>query len=138
MNNKLPLSGVRVLLVDDEEDALTITRLMLELHGAEVVSAPAAGEGLEKVQTYAPDIIISDISMPQMDGYQFIRAVRNLPAHKGRNTPALALSAFNRPRDRASALDAGFLAYLSKPVLLQELITEIMITINSAAPWKKE
>lgn len=138
MNNKLPLSGVRVLLVDDEEDALTITRLMLELHGAEVVAAPAAGEGLEKVQTYTPDIIISDISMPQMDGYQFIRAVRNLPAHKGRNTPALALSAFNRPRDRASALDAGFLAYLSKPVLLQELIAEIMTTINSAAPWKKE
>ncbi|MCC2681750.1 MAG: response regulator receiver domain protein (CheY-like) [Nitrosospira multiformis] len=138
MNNKLPLSGVRVLLVDDEEDALTITRLMLELHGAEVVIAPAAAEGLEKVQTYVPDIIISDISMPQMDGYQFIRAVRNLPAHKGRNTPALALSAFNRPRDRASALDAGFLAYLSKPVLLQELITEIMTTINSAAPWKKQ
>ncbi|SET08064.1 Response regulator receiver domain-containing protein [Nitrosospira multiformis] len=134
MNNKLPLSGVRVLLVDDEEDALTITRLMLELHGAEVVTAPAAAEGLEKVQTYALDIIISDISMPQMDGYQFIRAVRNLPAHKGRNTPALALSAFNRSRDRASALDAGFLAYLSKPVLLQELITEIMTTINSAAP----
>ncbi|WP_074747204.1 response regulator [Nitrosospira multiformis] len=46
------------------------------------VIAPAAAEGLEKVQTYVPDIIISDISMPQMDGYQFIRAVRNLPAHK--------------------------------------------------------
>ena len=118
MNNKLPLSGVRVLLVDDEEDSLTITRLMLELYGAEVVTAPAAAEGLEKVQTHAPDVIVNDISMPQMDGYQFIRAVRNLPVHKGKNIPALALSAFDRPRDRASALDAGFLSYLSKPVLL--------------------
>jgi CheY-like chemotaxis protein len=72
MDNKLLLSGVRVLLVD-EEDALTITRLMLELYGAEVVTAPAAAEGLEKGLTHAPDVIVSDISMPQMDGYQFIR-----------------------------------------------------------------
>ena len=64
------LAGVRVLLVDDEKDALAVTRLMLELHGAEVITAPAAAEGLKKVQTHTPDVIVSDIGMPQMDGYQ--------------------------------------------------------------------
>lgn len=137
MHDKFPLSGIRVLIVDDEEDALTITKLMLELSGAEVISAPAAPEGLEKVQLHIPDIIVSDISMPQMDGYQFIRAVRNLPVHRGKDTPALALSAFNRPSDRAKALDAGFLAHLPKPVLLQELINQIMAIMNSTKLLKR-
>ena len=132
MNNKLPLSGVRVLLVDDEEDSLTITRLMLELYGAEVVTAPAAAEGLEKVQTHAPDVIVSDISMPQMDGYQFIRAVRSLPAHRGRDTPAVALSALSYSRE--DVLDAGFLVCLSKPVLIQELIIGIISAVDSTIP----
>ncbi len=132
MDNKLLLSGVRVLLVDDEEDALTITRLMLELYGAEVVTAPAAAEGLEKGLTHAPDVIVSDISMPQMDGYQFIRAVRSLPAHRGRDTPAVALSALSYSREEI--LEAGFLVCLSKPVLLQELVIGIISAIGSTIP----
>lgn len=132
MDNKLLLSGVRVLLVDDEEDALTVTRLMLELYGAVVATAPAAVEGLEKVLTHAPDVIVSDISMPQMDGYQFIRAVRSLPAHRGRDTPAVALSALSCSRE--DILDAGFLICLSKPVLLQELITGVISAVDSAIP----
>lgn len=131
------LAGVRVLLVDDEKDALTVTTLMLELHGAEVITAPAAAEGLKKVQTHTPDVIVSDIGMPQMDGYQFIRAIRSLPEHKGGNTPALALTAFTRPEDRKKALDAGFLAHLPKPVLLQQLIAEIMTILNSTRLLKK-
>ena len=69
----MAITAGRVLLVDDEKDALAVTRLMLELHGAEVITAPAAAEGLKKVQTHTPDVIVSDIGMPQMDGYQFIR-----------------------------------------------------------------
>ena len=129
MNNKNPsLSGRKVLVVDDEEEILVITRLM-ELHGAEVITSLTAAEGLEQVQTQRLDLIISDISMPHMDGYQFIQAVRNLPAHKGKDTPALALTAFSRSQDRIRALNAGFQAYLSKPVSLQVLIQTILVWV---------
>jgi CheY-like chemotaxis protein len=130
MNNKnLSLSGRKVLVVDDEEEILVITRLMLELHGAEVITSLTAAEGLEQVQTQRLDLIISDISMPHMDGYQFIQAVRNLPAHKGKGTPALALTAFSRSQDRTRALNAGFQAHLSKPVSLQVLIQTILVWV---------
>jgi CheY-like chemotaxis protein len=125
----LSLSGRKVLVVDDEEDVLVLTRLMLELHGAEVITSLTAAEGLEQVQMQRLDLIISDISMPQMDGYQFIQAVRNLPAHKGKDTPALALTAFSQSQDQARALNAGFQAHLSKPVSLQVLIQTILVRV---------
>ena len=123
MDNKTSsLSGLKVLVVDDEEDVLTLTRQILSLFGAEVITSPTAAKGLEQVQMQRPDAIISDISMPHMDGYQFIQAVRNLPAHNGRDTPAMAVTAFNRPQDRARAFNSGFQAHLSKPVSLNMLI----------------
>jgi CheY-like chemotaxis protein len=128
-NKKLPLSGRKVLVVDDEEEILVVIRLMLELHGAEVITSLTAAEGLEQVQTQRLDLIISDISMPQMDGYQFIQAVRNLPADKGKDTPALALTAFSRSQDRERALNAGFQAHLSKPVSLEVLIHTILVWV---------
>jgi CheY-like chemotaxis protein len=128
-NKKLSLSGRKVLVVDDEEEILVVIRLMLELHGAEVITSLTAAEGLEQVQTQRLDLIISDISMPQMDGYQFIQAVRNLPADKGKDTPALALTAFSRSQDRERALNAGFQAHLSKPVSLEVLIHTILVWV---------
>src|SRR5687768_5853821 len=139
-NKKLSLSGRKVLVVDDEEEILVITRLMLELHGAEVITSLTAAEGLEQVQTQRLDLIISDISMPHMDGYQFIQAVRNLPAHKGKGTPALALTAFNRSQDRERALDAGFQAHLSKPVSFEVLIETVANITNlppHSALWER-
>src|SRR5689334_1277718 len=94
----LSLSGIKVLVVDDEEDILALTKLMLDLFEAEVITSPTAAEGLEQVQVQRPDIIISDISMPEMDGYQFIHSVRSLPPDKGGHTPALALTAFDSPQ----------------------------------------
>ncbi|SFU58777.1 response regulator [Nitrosospira multiformis] len=117
-------------LVDDNEDTLALTKLMLGLCGAEVIASPTPTEGLEEVQMQRPDAIISDISMPQMDGYQFMQAVRNLPAHNGRDTPAIAVTAFSRPQDRARAFNAGFQAHLSKPVSLQVLVDAIAGIIN--------
>ena len=133
------LSGDKVLVVDDEEDILVITRLMLELHGAEVITSLTAVEALEQVRMRTPGII-SDISMPHMDGYQFIQAVRNLPAHKGKDTPALALTAFSRSEDRERALNAGFQAHLSKPVSLQVLIETVAYITNlptHSALWER-
>jgi CheY-like chemotaxis protein len=126
MDNKtLSLSGLKVLVVDDEEDVLTLTRMILSLFGVEVITSPTAAQGLEQVQRHRPDAIISDIGMPHMDGYQFIQAVRNLPTHSGRDTPAMAVTAFNRPQDRARAFNAGFQAHLSKPFSFEALIEAI-------------
>jgi CheY-like chemotaxis protein len=128
----LSLSGLKILVVDDEEDVLVLTKLMLALYGAEVITSPTGTEGLEQVQMQRPDFIVSDISMPQMDGYQFIQAVRKLPGHKGKYTLALALTAFSRPEDRVRAINAGFQAHLSKPVSLEVLIETIVSIINRA------
>jgi CheY-like chemotaxis protein len=131
MDNKNPsLSGIKVLVVDDNEDTLALTKLMLDLCGAEVTASSTAADGLEQVRMQRLDIIISDISMPYMDGYQFIRAVRNLPADKAKHTPALAFTASNAPEYRARSFDAGFQAHLSKPVSLEVLVETIVGMIN--------
>ncbi|HJT51386.1 MAG TPA: response regulator [Nitrosospira sp.] len=131
MDNKNPsLSGIKVLVVDDNEDTLALTELMLSLCGAEVTASPTAADGLEQVRMQRLDIIISDISMPYIDGYQFIRAVRDLPTDKGKHTPALAFTAFNAPEYRARSFDAGFQAHLSKPASLEVLVETITGMIN--------
>lgn len=85
------LSGMKILVIDDEPDVLDLTKRLLTFYHANVIAAATAAEGLEQVQTHRPDIIVSDIGMPHRDGYQFIREVRNLPAHNGGQTPAFAL-----------------------------------------------
>lgn len=119
------VAGVKVLIVDDEPVALEITKLMLTLYHALVIGAANAAIGLEKVKMNRPDVIISDISMPWMDGYQFIREVRSLPVHAGGGTPAVALTAFGRAEDQERAIAAGFQRHLSKPVDLHALIDTI-------------
>lgn len=128
--NCFALSGIKVLIIDDEPDALMVTRLILTHHYAEVLEASTAAQGLEQLQIHRPDVIVSDIGMPQMDGYQFIREVRNLPAPKGGQTPAVALTAFNRAEDRTRAIEAGFQRHLSKPVEFQTLIDTIVSVIK--------
>lgn len=120
------LSGIKILVVEDDPDVLEVTTLILTLHLAEVLAASTAHEGLEQVKSHRPDVIVSDIAMPHMDGCQFISAVRNLPAHEGGQTPAIALTAFNRPEDRIRTIQAGFQNHLAKPVDINELIKIIV------------
>lgn len=134
MDNKgSSLSGVKILVVDDEPDALAITKLMLTFYHALVIEAATAMLGLVHVRSHRPDVIVSDISMPQMDGYQFIRAVRNLPPHEGGRTPAIALTAFNRPEDKTRAINAGFQRHLSKPVELEMLVNTVASLAGQAS-----
>jgi CheY-like chemotaxis protein len=119
------LSGVTVLVVDNEPQVLTIIKTLLTQYQAQVIAASTGAEGLEQIQVHRPDVIISDINMPWMDGYEFIREVRNLSAHQGGQTPAIALTVLNRMEDRLKAMDAGFQVYLSKPVELHTLINVI-------------
>jgi CheY-like chemotaxis protein len=116
------LRGVRVLVVDDEEDTRELVRRLLADCEAEVVAVETAHEALEEVQRFRPDVILSDIGMPQQDGYQLVRAVRALGDENGGGTPAAALTAFARPEDRQRALRAGFQMHVTKPVDANELI----------------
>jgi PAS domain S-box-containing protein len=115
------LDGIIVLAVDDEPDALNLVRRVLEGCGAQVLTAVSAREALEMVMAERPHIIISDIGMPDEDGYEFIRKVRALAAAQGGRTPAAALTAFARAEDRTRALRAGYQTHVAKPVEPAEL-----------------
>ncbi|HYU41265.1 MAG TPA: ATP-binding protein [Vicinamibacteria bacterium] len=115
------LSGVDVLVVEDESDARELIRTMLEQLGAGVVTASSAQEGLAALDARSLDVLLSDIEMPGMDGYSFMRAVRERPASRGGQIPAAALTAYARPEDRDAALRAGYQLHVSKPVQPAEL-----------------
>ncbi|OKH32714.1 hypothetical protein NIES2101_40510 [Calothrix sp. HK-06] len=124
-SEQLVLAGVKVLVVDDEPDARELIRCVLEDALANVITAGSAIEGLELVKQEAPDVIVSDIGMPDEDGYQFIKKVRSLPIEKGRKIPAVALTAYARAEDRKRTLLAGYQMHITKPVEPSELIAII-------------
>jgi PAS domain S-box-containing protein len=118
------LPGMRLLVVEDEPDARELLKVILEQCGAEVTAAQSAKEALERLEGSIPDLIISDIEMPEEDGYSFIQKVRaGEPAHQ--HLPAIALTAHTRVEDRLKALKAGYDAHVAKPVELNELIIVI-------------
>jgi PAS domain S-box-containing protein len=116
------LDGLRVLVVDDEPDARELLAELLEGRGAESFSADCAEEARRALAIARPHVIISDIAMPEEDGYDFIRSVRALATQQGGTTPAIALTAHARREDRVRALGAGFTSYVQKPVDVEELI----------------
>lgn len=126
VNEKHPsLAGLKILLVDDELDARELLKRLLTQCEATVIAAGSAMEGLEVLKKERPDVIISDISMPEKNGYQFIAEVRDLRAEEGGMTPAIALTAFARGDDRIRAMSAGYQRHLPKPVDSAELFAAI-------------
>jgi PAS domain S-box-containing protein len=119
------LRGLKIVMVDDEADARLLVKRLLEDCGAKVVLAESAREGLESVRREHPNMLISDIGMPEEDGYAFIRKVRSLRPEDGGDTPAAALSAFARAQDRTRALRAGYQTYIAKPVDPSELTAAV-------------
>jgi len=113
---ELSLSGLRVLVVDDEADSRRTISRILALYGATVETAASAAEALKKFRVQAPDVLVSDIGMPKEDGYDLIRQVRALPVEDGGDVTALALTAFARDEDSQRALAAGFQRHASKPI----------------------
>jgi len=116
------LDGVRVLLVDDEADMREVTSQLLEGAGAQVQLASSAEMALRAISDSVPDVIVSDIGMAGVDGYEFMRRLRALPAAEGGSTPAMALTAYSQPEDRDRALAAGFQHHLGKPASPQSLL----------------
>lgn len=119
------LDGLKVLLVDDEPEARQIISTVITRTGAEVKSCQSAREALVKLSEWKPDVILSDIAMPEQDGYSFIRQVRSLPHDKGGDTPAAALTAYARDIDRRQALAAGYQMHIAKPIGASQLVTMI-------------
>ena len=120
-----PLAGVHVLIVDDEDDTRTLLRAVLEQGGARVTSTCSASEALSKLREERPDVLVSDIGMPEEDGYSLIQKVRALPAEQGGQTPAAALTAYARVEDRTRVLSSGFQLHVPKPVEPVELVAVV-------------
>lgn len=110
------LSGLRVLLVDDDADGRDATAMLLSHEGAHVETADSAREALRALDRSVPDILLSDIGMPEEDGLSLVRKVRSRSSAGGGQIPALALTAYARAEDRAQSLLAGFDGYLTKPI----------------------
>lgn len=119
------LDGLRVLLVDDEPEARQIITTVIARTGAEVTACTSASEALAKLIEWKPDVILSDIAMPEEDGYTFIHKVRALPREKGGDTPAAALTAYARDIDRRQALAAGYQMHIPKPIGASQLVSMI-------------
>jgi CheY-like chemotaxis protein len=128
------LSGVSVLVVDDDRDARELIARILTDCQAKVALAANAHEALELFQAEPPDLLISDLGMPDMDGFELVSRVRALGRERGGRVPAIALTAFARSEDRLRALEAGFSAHISKPVEPGELIAAVAGIVGPATP----
>ena len=126
------LSGVNVLVVDDDQDARDLIRRLLSDCGAEVRTAATAAEAMAQIALEAPDILVSDIGMPNVDGFELLKMIRNLNRDGTKKMPAVALTAFARSEDRTRALRAGFVAHVAKPVEPSELLATIAAFCNRA------
>ncbi|OWY68855.1 hypothetical protein B7486_24370 [cyanobacterium TDX16] len=121
----LDLNGVRVLVVDDDTDTREFVAFLLEQAGARVNAVSSAGKGFAALTQSQPDVLLSDIGMPEEDGYMLLRQIRTLPPEQGGQIPAIALTAYAGDLDRASALLAGFQQHIAKPIEPDELIKAI-------------
>lgn len=119
------LRGVRVLLVEDDDDARDLLQRVLENAGAQVFAVGSGPEAMAALREHHPQVLLSDIGMPQMDGYELIRQIRRLPPQEGGTIPAAALTAFARMEDRRRAVMAGYQIHVSKPVEAAELTSVV-------------
>ncbi len=124
LTEEITLDDVRVLIVDDEAETRDLLKIMLASHGAEVMTSASAAEALPQMDAWKPDVLVSDIGMPVLDGYAFIKRVRALDSAQ-RKIPAIALTAYARAEDRMRALAAGFQMHVPKPVEASELVMVI-------------
>jgi signal transduction histidine kinase len=124
------LSGMKVLIVEDSEDTLALLSTMFGQEGAVVITASSAEEALERVENRHPDLIVSDIGMPDTDGYTFIQKIKVLPGMK--HIPAIAISGYASDDDRTRALEVGYLALIAKPIDVDNLFGLIQTLIRPA------
>ncbi|MEH2307144.1 response regulator [Nostoc sp.] len=124
-NQSMSFKGLRLLVVDDDPDTRTLLTFLFELEGAEIITAASAGDAIEIMSFFKPDIFISDIYLPDENGCSLLMKVRNLEAKRGRKIPAIALTASAFDEDRNRALLAGYDIYRCKPIDLDDLSSTV-------------
>jgi CheY-like chemotaxis protein len=124
------LGGVHVLAGDDDSDALALVAELLEAAGARVDTAASAEDALRRLDAAPPDVLVADLGMPHVDGFQLIALIRRHPNPQVRLLPAAALTAYARSDDRVKALRAGFHIHLSKPIDPAELVTTLRTLVR--------
>jgi CheY-like chemotaxis protein len=124
------LVGLRVLVVDDEPDTLEMFRDVLEAAGADVRAVATGGDALSVAETWLPDLVVTDLGLPGMDGYDLLAAIRK--TRPAAACPAIAISAYARLDDRSRALAAGFQAHVAKPIEPPALVS-ILVSALSAS-----
>ena len=122
---KVRLDGVHVLLVEDDDDSRKFLGVLLKQYGAEVSSAASAADAFNLFCDKLPDVIVSDIGMPEEDGYELVRKIRALPVGKGALIPAIALTGYATRKDREQSFSAGYQRHIAKPIEQSELVTAI-------------
>jgi CheY-like chemotaxis protein len=124
-DNHVKVKGLRILIVDDETDTLDLLVAALGQKGVEVKAETRVKDALETIKEWQPDIIVSDIAMPEEDGYSLIKKLRDLPSEQGGAIPAIALTAYVGVKERTRVLESGFQMYVPKPVEPSELLSAI-------------
>jgi len=121
------LAGLRILVVEDEPETLELVALTLRKAGADVAEASGAEAALALLDSHAPTIVVSDLHMPDLDGFELMRRLRN------RDKPplAIALSASSLPTDAQRALEAGFTVHVGKPIAMLDLVSSIRAIAGS-------
>jgi CheY-like chemotaxis protein len=125
LENGHRLDGVRVLLVEDNPDTLDMLRFIFDEAGAEVIPATSVDDALDALERLRPDALVSDIAMPDRDGYDLIREIRSREPEQGGKIPAVAVTAYARAEDRVRVLAAGFQMHIAKPIDPDELIAVV-------------
>jgi CheY-like chemotaxis protein len=126
------IAGIKVLAVDDEPDARSLLTAILEKCGATVKTCETAAQAIKLLEEFEPDILVSDIGMPEEDGYSLIKRVRATEKGTHKRIPAVALTAFARVEDRLKALSAGFNMHVPKPVEPAELAMVIASLVGQS------
>ncbi len=123
-------SDLTIVVVEDHDDARRYVGLFLDRSGANVLLARNAFEGLDAIKNNSPNLVLSDINMPGMDGFELLRAIRALGPEAGGSVPIIAMTALVAHSDRARLLNAGFQACLSKPFTPAKLVETILTVLN--------
>lgn len=133
---ELDLTGIRVLAVDDEPNACELLTVLLTEYGAQVLTVACASQVIPNLKSFQPDVLISDIGMPDVDGYTLLEQIRALPAEKGGQIPAIALTAYARLEDQQRAFNSGYQQHVSKPLEPEQLVRAVAILAQNPSEPK--
>ena len=126
----LDLTNIRVLIIDDDPDSRELISMVIAQAGAEATTVASAGEFLNVLESFQPDVVVSDIGMPEVDGYTLLRQVRSLSPKQGGQVPAIALTAYAGEIDQQQAIAAGFQKHIAKPIEPDKLVVAIVSLLS--------